>query len=54
LDTDPARLFRMADASVGAETTPSVVDEVFRNLRQPERIDWIKTIRELQAKLTPT
>jgi transcriptional regulator with XRE-family HTH domain len=54
LDTDPARLFRMAMLQSGHETTRPVVEEVFGTLVSRNEVDWVKAIREASGETDPT
>lgn len=54
LDTDPARLFRMAMLQSGHETTRSVVEEVFDTLVSRNEIAWLLAIREASGETDPT
>lgn len=54
LETDPARLFRMALLQSGHETTRPVVEEVFGTIVTRNEVSWLNAIREASGHTDPT
>jgi len=54
LETDPARLFRMALLQSGHETTRPVIEEVFGTVVTRNEVAWLEAIREASGNTDPT
>ncbi len=54
LETDPARLFRMALLQSGHETTRPVVEEIFGTIVTRNEVGWLQAIREASDHTDPT
>jgi len=54
LETDPARLFRMALLQSGHETTRPVVEEIFGTLVSRNEVGWLDAIRVASGETDPT
>ncbi len=54
LETDPARLFRMALLQSGHETTRPVVEEIFGTVVSRNEVAWLEAIRDASGNTDPT
>ncbi len=54
LDCDPSRLFQMAIAQSGNETTTSAITEIFGTIVTRNEVGWLEAIREASGNTDPT